>query len=103
MKLSVAPLSTRHFKSGFFYLGGMEIGTFIERKRSTYTELQLNALTQAIGFRRLENPHPSTLSAISDFLLRHFLPLLRGATCWLVRGGFAPQVLPAWLWLWFCI
>ena len=78
----------------------MEIGTFIEQKRSMYTELQLKALTQAIGFRRRENPHPSTLSAVSDSSLRCSPLLLHEATYWPIRGVFALQVLPSLPWLW---
>jgi hypothetical protein len=92
MKLSVAPLSTRHRKSALLYLVRTEIGTFIERKRSTYTELQRSALTQAVGFRRPENPRSSTLFGGSCFLPPHFLPLLLAARCWLVRGGWFPPL-----------
>jgi hypothetical protein len=88
MKLSVAPLSTRHRRSALLYLVCTEIGTFIERKRSTYTELQQSALTQAVGFRHPENPRSSTSSGGSCFSPPRFLLLLLTARRWLVRGGW---------------
>src|SRR6266702_5600813 len=101
MKQSVAPESTSAFVSAIVLLVLIETGMCIDRNRVvTITELNLwTALTQADGFRRLENPlfqrDPSLL------VLVHLLLLMRlpRARSWPVVVGFEylvvqPKVVP---------
>src|SRR6266702_6313666 len=85
MKQSVAPESTSAFMSAIALLVLIETGICIDRNRVvTITELNLcTALTQADGFRRVENP--LSLRDLSLLVLVR-LPLpfpLLGATNWL--------------------
>jgi hypothetical protein len=61
-----------------------------------YTELQWNALTQAIGFRRLENPPSSTSSEGLCPSPRRFLLLSHVANRWLIHLVFFVRVLRYW-------
>src|SRR6266581_7402680 len=85
IKQSVAPESTSAFVSAIALLVLIETGTCIDRNHVvTITELNLwTALTQANGFRHVENPlfrqGPSLLTLVH--LLLPLLPL--GAMSWL--------------------
>ena len=86
MKQSVAPESTSALMSAIALLVLIETGICIDRDRVvTITELNLwTALTQADGFRRVENP--LSLQGLSLPILVRLLPLLLplGATNQLV-------------------
>ena len=56
MKLSVAPESTKMFLLAMACKVLNETGTFIERYLVMYTDLQLIALAQAMGFEHSKNP-----------------------------------------------
>src|SRR6266571_8493519 len=90
MKQSVAPESTSALMSAIALLVLIETGICIDRNRVvTITELNLwTALTQADGFRRVENP--LSLQGLSLPILVRLLPLLLplGATNQLVAVGF---------------
>ena len=66
------------------------VGTFIDRKHVINTLLQQNALTQAVGFRRPENPPFSTPSSILVLLLRHSVLRLFVVLHWLVLHPWVP-------------
>ena len=61
-----------------------------------YTELQWIALTQAVGFRRPENPPSSTSSEGPYPSLRRFPLLARAASRWLVHLASFVRVLRYW-------
>src|SRR6266568_3703940 len=90
MKQSVAPESTSALMSAIALLVLIETGICMDRNRVvTITELNLwTALTQADGFRRVENP--LSLQDLSlPVLVRPLLPLLPlAATNLLVVAGF---------------
>ncbi len=73
MKQSVAPESTSALMSAIALLVLIETGMCIDRNRVvTITELNLwTALTQADGFRRVENP--LSLQGLSLLVLVHLL------------------------------
>ena len=56
INLYVAPESTKMVLSAVVCKVQNETGTFIERYLVMYTDLQLIALTQAVGFERPKNP-----------------------------------------------
>ncbi len=90
MKQSVAPESTSALMSAIVLLVLIETGICIDRNRVvTITELNLwTALTQADGFRRVENP--LFLQGLSSLILVRLplLLLLLGAMNRLVVVGF---------------
>ena len=52
----MAPLSTKLGILAVLYLVLIVTGTFIDHKHMINMELQQEALTQAVGFRRSKNP-----------------------------------------------